>query len=71
MGSLTIIGIILFLLTFLTVAARGGSSVEGKTPPTQAQVPPTPTGAPPKDHLVTTEHSAVIRGASIVTRTGR
>ena len=66
MGSLTIIGIILFLLTFLTVAARGGSSVEGKTPPTQAQVPSAPpAGAPPKDHLVTTEHSAVIRGQKL------
>ena len=56
-----VIGITLFVFTFLALAARGGSSVEGKTPP---QDPPSKS-APPEDHLVTTKHSAVISGQSL------
>ena len=62
MNLVLVIFIAMFALSFLALAARGGSSVEGQTPPASAQGT-----APvkPEDHLVTTEHSAVIRGQKL------
>ena len=64
MNLLMVISITLFLLTLLSVALSGGSTPEGtavsNAAPSQPAVP-----AAPQDNLVTTTHSAVVRGKSL------
>lgn len=64
MNLLIVSVIALFMLTFLTLAARGGSSVESTVNPgpTSSAGVPDSAQAPLQDHLVTTSHSAMIHG---------
>ena len=64
MNLLFVSGIVLLLFTFLTLAARGGSSVESTVNPgpTSSAGVPDSAQAPLQDYLVTTSHSAMIHG---------
>ena len=63
--------ITVFLFSLLSLAFRGGSSAEGTVSANTAQAPAHPASpaaaetAPAKDNLVTTKHSAVIRGKAL------
>ena len=64
MNLLIVSVIVLFMLTFLTLAARGGSSVESTVNPgpTSSAGVPDSAQVPLQDHLVTTSHSTMIHG---------
>ena len=65
MNLFIVICITMFLLTFFMLAASGGSAMEGTAASGAANASaqaPANAPAPPEDHLVTTEHSAIVRG---------